>query len=177
MSSIDRYRELAAKVDGFFDRVRRRYAAQMQCATGCSDCCRSRFSVTGVEAAVIEELLGRAEPELRERLAARARDGDPSVCAALDDSGACEIYEARPLVCRSHGVPIRSRRDSLPVIDCCPLNFAGELGPGGVDPDAVLDQETLSTVLMAVDMAFAEETGAERGERIELAELLQRSSE
>ncbi|HLL25790.1 MAG TPA: hypothetical protein VK427_26815, partial [Kofleriaceae bacterium] len=84
-------------------------------------------------------------------------------CAALDAAGRCQIYAARPVVCRSHGVPIRLRDGSLPVVRACHRNFTRALPAA----DCVLDQETLSTLVLAVDRAAGND-----GARIELATLL-----
>ena len=103
---MSRLPELHAKVDAFFQSVRDRHGDDMQCGSGCSDCCHVRLSVTAVEAAAIRALGRRVMP-----------NPDPEKCAALDEHGRCQIYEARPIVCRSHGAPIRMRVDSLPVIE------------------------------------------------------------
>lgn len=51
-------------------------------------------------------------------------------CAFLDEAGACRIYEHRPYVCRTQGLPLRwlDEQDGLPVElrDICPLNEDGE---------------------------------------------------
>jgi len=120
----------------------------MQCETGCSDCCHVRLTITAVEAAAIRRLAPRVVP-----------NPAPDRCAALDAAGRCQIYAARPIVCRSHGVPIRIREGSLPVVQSCHRNFTHTTP----DPDCVLDQTTLSTVLLAID------GGAER---VDLASLL-----
>ncbi|WP_437926533.1 hypothetical protein WMF37_47270 [Sorangium sp. So ce291] len=81
---------------------------------------------------------------------------------------------ARPLICRTHGLPIRFAPPSgrvLPVIDACPKNFVGE-DLHAVDAASVLDQTTLSTVLAALDMAHADEAGWPRGQRAAIAEVL-----
>lgn len=132
----------------------------MQCATGCSDCCHVRLTVTAVEAAAIR---AHATTWPREQRRDLADVGPADRCAALDRAGRCKIYGARPLVCRSHGVPVRLRRAGLPVIEACHRNFT-RTAP---DPDCVLDQTTLSATLLAVDAA---EGGG--GERIDLARLL-----
>lgn len=175
MSAVDRYRELAAKADAFFARVEERHGDQMLCGSGCFDCCLVKLSVTPVEGAVIEELLATLPAEARARLAERAKRDDPDRCAALEDDGRCAIYAGRPLVCRSHGVPIRQRdaRGEI-VVDTCFRNFA-EHGAGAADPDCVLDQATLSTILLAIDSAHAAETGGATGTRIPLAEILLRT--
>jgi Fe-S-cluster containining protein len=43
-------------------------------------------------------------------------------CPALDARGACELYAARPLSCRSYGPPVRIGEESLPP---CRLCFVG----------------------------------------------------
>ncbi len=161
---MSRHAELTAKVDAFFARVAARHGSDMQCATGCSDCCHTRLTITAVEARAIRELVASwPEPE-RRALAARAAAAAADRCAALDDAGRCLVYAARPIVCRSHGAPIRMRDSrSLPVVESCFRNFTHTTP----DPDCVIDQETLSMLVLAVDRA---ESGD--GSRIDLAELL-----
>ena len=145
---MSRLPELTAKVDAFFARVTVRHGDDMQCTTGCSDCCHVRLSVTGVEAAAIRELVASWPAAQRAEL---AEQGPPDRCSALDPAtGRCRIYAARPLVCRSHGVPIRlipPGRNSLPVIEACHRNFRHS----EADADCVLDQGTLSALLLAVN--------------------------
>jgi len=152
---VSRLAELTAKIDGFFARVEARHGDDMQCQTGCSDCCHVRLSITAVEADAIRLHLA-SHPAL-------VVNEDPARCAALDSRGRCQIYEARPVVCRSHGVPIRLRERSLPVVRNCFRNFTHS----EPQPDCVLDQETLSTLVLAVDRAAGHD-----GSRIELASLL-----
>jgi Fe-S-cluster containining protein len=66
-----------------------------------------------------------AHPDLRECSPAekeRFFDRAASVaCPNLDDTGACMIYESRPLVCRTFGLPLRN--DEKYLGDVCELNF------------------------------------------------------
>lgn len=169
---LARYRELTARIDGFFERVAARHGDQMRCGAGCDACCRQRLTVAGVEAAAIEAWAGERSPEERARIAAAARVGAHDRCAALDDDGRCRIYDARPLVCRSHGVPVRmTPARGLPVIESCALNFV-ERGPAAADPDCVLDQTLVSTMLGLIDREHAAAMGRDAGERRDLAEVL-----
>ena len=165
---MSRLGELHAKVDAFFARVEARHGDDMQCRTGCSDCCRVRLTITSVEAAAVRaEVAGW--PAARRRALAAA--GPTDRCAALDEAGRCRIYEARPIVCRSHGVPIRMRRGALPVIEACSRNFT-RTEP---DPDCVLDQATLSALTFAVDREAGGPAGglaADDAARVDLAALL-----
>jgi hypothetical protein len=160
---VSRLGELTRKVDAFFARVADRHGADMACASGCSDCCHVRLTVTRVEAAAIRALVAGWPAARRADLADL---GPADRCAALDGAGRCKIYDARPLVCRSHGVPIRLRRGALPVVESCYRNFT-HTAP---DADCVLDQATLSTTLLAIETAEAGPGGP--AQRVELAGLL-----
>lgn len=145
---MSRYPELAAKVDAFFQRVEQRHGSELQCHTGCSDCCHARLTVTGVEAAAIVDEISTWSSERRAALAANVAGSDAR-CAALDTAGRCMIYRVRPFVCRSHGAPIRLREGSLPVVRACFRNFPE--GPDKAAPDCILDQQTLSALVLAVN--------------------------
>jgi hypothetical protein len=71
-------------------------------------------------------------------------------------------------VCRSHGAPIRLGRE----VTACHRNFTSH-GPAAADPDCILDQATLSTLVLAVDQAYRDDHG-DRGsaERRDLAEVV-----
>lgn len=170
--ALARLRELAARVDAFFLRVEARHGAAMECRSGCHDCCLPGLSCTGVEARALREALLALPPEAQARLRARAAGPPGDRCVLLDEEGRCSVYEARPMICRSHGVPVRVKdRRGLPLIDACPRNFR-EGGPGALPPPDVLDQETLSTMLLALDALDAREQGRVAGERVTLRSLL-----
>ena len=143
------YPDVAAKIDAFFARVEARHGADMQCQTGCSDCCHTTLSVTRVEA---EAIRGEVASWPAARRAALAEIGPH--CAALDAGGRCKIYAARPFVCRSHGAPIRMREGSLPVVQSCFRNFTR----AAPDADCILDQTTLSALTLAVNGGDTERT-------------------
>lgn len=168
-SPRDHLGALQARVDAFFEKVHARFPQDMQCKPGCTACCISGLTVTLVEAAAIQDALDALPDDLRAHLARAAGHKSPA-CPALLDDGKCAIYAARPLVCRSHGVPIKLK-GRLPVIQSCELNFTSG-GPENAPGEFVLDQETLSTVLLAIDAAFSKELDEEPGQRIPLRALL-----
>jgi hypothetical protein len=55
---------------------------------------------------------------------------------------------------------------SLPVVQACPENFTAR-GPAAADPDCVIDQTTLSAMVLAIDR----DAGGD-GTRIDLAAVL-----
>ena len=170
----ERYQQLCAKVDAFFARVEARHRDELRCDRGCYDCCDVRLSITGVEAAAVTAAWGQLSDERRAEVRATWRDG-ATACAALDRQGRCAVYEGRPLVCRSHGVPIRflDPRDkrSLPVVEACFHNFT-TAGPAAADADCILDQTTLSAMLLLIDREDAAANERPAHQRFELATLL-----
>lgn len=169
------YAALQAKVDAFVARVEASHRADMQCASGCATCCLTELSLLSIEAALVTAAIADLTPLERDSLAERAaRKVDPTAprCAALDDDDRCSIYAARPLLCRSHGVPIRVKDPrGLPMIDACFKNFVSD-GPEAVPATDVLDQATLSTVLLALDAAHAQDGEATAGDRISLRRVI-----
>lgn len=164
---MSRYPELAAKVDAFFARVQARHGAEMRCGSGCHHCCHVRLSITRVEADAIRAEVASWPAERKRALVQNAAAAPADRCAALTPEGRCSIYAARPIVCRSHGAPIRMRDErSLPVVIACEDNFT-ERGPGAADPDCILDQTTLSAMVLAIDR----EAGHDGG-RMDLAAVL-----
>lgn len=154
------YRALVAKVDAFFGRVQGRYADRMRCAAGCSGCCGHHLTVSRVEAESIARHLSAMPDREREALRARAAalGSSDGPCPALDAEGRCGIYEARPLICRTQGLPMRVGSSALPVLgetdaqglSVCPLNFEGE-PLSALDADCVLAVETLDATLAVVN--------------------------
>ena len=162
---MSRYRELTAKIDAFFARVEARHGDEMRCGSGCSHCCHTRLSITAVEAQAIADEVATWPSDRRAALHANAA-ASTDRCAALDANARCMIYGVRPVVCRSHGAPIRLRETSLPVVQACRENFSAR-GPAAADADCILDQTTLSAMVLAVDR----EAGGD-GSRIDLDRLL-----
>lgn len=182
---LDEYDLLARKVDEFFTRVHDRYRSEMQCASGCSECCGHHLTISVVEAESMAHTLATRDVQTRARLAARAAalgDGE-GPCPALEDDGRCGVYEGRPLVCRSHGAPMYTGSAALPVlkegdvpeegdeIKCCHLNFP-ERQLDQVDPDCVLDLVNMAATLAVVNARATPNGQSEALRRIKIGDVL-----
>ncbi len=91
-----------------------RHGARLQCKRGCSGCCSDGLTVFEVEAAAIVRRHGE--------LLAEQAPGPPGRCAFLDDEGACRVYDERPYVCRTQGLPLRWIEGGRELRDICALN-------------------------------------------------------
>lgn len=118
--------QLRSRVDAHFEAAVARSPEAFTCRSGCDSCCHQRFSVFEVEATPIRQALVELEtrdPALRAQVRAQGHDADLPHCALLID-GRCSVYDQRPLICRSHGLPIAVAGDGPALeIDHCPLNF------------------------------------------------------
>lgn len=124
--TIEWVEALHAIVDEVAMPVERANAERLQCRVGCADCCVDGVTVFEIEAAVIRrhyaELLETAEPH------------PIGACAFLDSQRHCRIYDHRPYVCRTQGLPLRwlEEDDEVPgdIVesrDICPKNIDGGL--------------------------------------------------
>lgn len=114
--------EIHDDVDRMVAQLTELHRDRMQCRRGCSDCCVDDLTVFEVEA----ERIRSAHPELL----ATGRPHAPGACAFLDGDGACRVYDVRPYVCRTQGVPLRWFQDhddhgTVECRDICPLNESG----------------------------------------------------
>lgn len=164
---LDEYLAVVARVDAAVADATARAGDALACARGCHGCCAPGLSVLPVEA---------------ERIA-RHLEHHPSVvgpradrCIFLDGDGACQIYEGRPLLCRTHGLALRTQQvpaRGLKIIDdisVCALNYTTR----SPTPAETLDADRLLALLVTVDRRFRMRAGLEDdGARLALAALLE----
>ena len=134
LSELERLHET---VDRRATVLERRHSARLECTRGCSQCCVDELTVFDVEA----ERIRRDHRRL-------LLEGDPRPeggCAFLNEDGACRVYESRPYVCRTQGLPLRWLETDVEgqrteYRDICPLNERSE------DPLETLGAEDCWTI-------------------------------
>ena len=109
-------------------------------------------------------------------LLAREQPHAEGACAFLDGEGACRIYDERPYVCRTQGLPLRwidelEDGEAVELRDICPLNDEGE-PIEEIDEDGCWTLGPVEERLARIQAA----TGAP-GRRVALRGLFARSSE
>lgn len=139
--AADDYRKILERADAHFASVMDSQPQNLQCGAGCSLCCYGLFEIGSGDVPVIAEGLEKMHPARRKKVIKRAlqierlnlRECTPeekeayfertqsTPCPNLDEKGLCMMYEHRPLVCRTFGLPLREGRKYLG--DVCELNF------------------------------------------------------
>lgn len=139
------YKRILNRADQFFRSVESEQPQHLQCGRGCSFCCYGLFEIGGADVALIADGLSRLHPSRRSMIIRRAyeilrdtnhpdlRECTPeekkaffdrtaaTPCPNLSDAGECLIYDSRPLVCRTFGLPLRDGKRYIG--DICDLNF------------------------------------------------------
>lgn len=120
--------ELISKLEEFYKRVNltsqhleKIHSKRLKCRRGCAACCIDEITVFEIEAENIRfkhaELLRNSKPYPKGK------------CAFLDENDlSCRIYENRPYICRTQGLPFRwfDEENLIEYRDICPLNETNE---------------------------------------------------
>lgn len=151
----EKYDSLVLDLDRLIVRLSQRLQSFINCAPGCSPCCRE-FSVLPLEAALIA---GSTAAVLKPI-------SDAGHCPLLDDNR-CSIYPQRPLICRTQGLPIGYIDEATEQIEvsACPLNFS-EDHPFEYDDLLLLDP--FNTRLAALNNSYCQKAGIAAGHRLPL---------
>jgi hypothetical protein len=137
------------------------------------------FPVEAEEArAAIETLSApiraRVEEQALEVIKHEAR-GEPVSCPLLVNDR-CSIYEARPLICRTQGLPLLlEAEDGGLEVDFCPLNFTGAGAVDDLDEDHLAPLDALNLRLSLLNLEHCREIGLgdeASGERVKMADII-----
>jgi Fe-S-cluster containining protein len=123
------------------------------CRPGCIQCCIGPFAITSLDVVRLKRGLAALDPGRAERVLARTAryletiapvyPGDPATgelfddalpdslddlpCPALDpETGYCDLYEARPVTCRTFGPVTRTEDGSLAACELCYVGATDE---------------------------------------------------
>lgn len=119
---LNALKQFYSALDAHIHSIEEKNRSRINCKKGCFSCCKDDLEVFGIEAEYI-----------RKNQTAFLENNSPApvgACAFLDEEGACRIYDSRPFVCRTHGVPIaylqEDEEGEFELLDICPLNEEGE---------------------------------------------------
>ena len=147
--NLANYLSLLSRVDQLCGKITEQFAEQIFCRAGCSGCCR-HLSLFPVETANLVRAVKKLPAEIKTILSGRIHWPEDGPCPLLLDD-CCTIYDSRPVICRTHGLPLLTQADGVRTVNCCPENFRGaESIPGS----AVINLETLNSALVAINALF-----------------------
>lgn len=136
-------RGLVQIVDAALAEAARKAGPWLACKPGCTPCCYGPFPITPDDAARLRNGLAALDPEHAAAIRRRARESvarmerefpgdtvarilaedgaaDSEPCPALDlTTGLCDLYEARPVTCRTFGPPLHFRGEALGICELC----------------------------------------------------------
>ena len=179
------YRKFISQVDQLVAKLQARYSKHLVCRAGCSGCCRHHLSVFAVEAdetrAAVEALPApirdRVEEQAREVIKREAQGGPVSCPMLVDDR--CSIYQSRPLICRTQGLPLlMEAEDGGQEVDFCPLNFTETGAVDDLDEGHLVPLEALNLRLALVNLRHCRENGLSdeaSGSRTKMADIILKS--
>jgi uncharacterized protein len=160
---------LHARIDARVAALTAIHGARLECKQGCSGCCLDGLTVFPVEA---DRIRSEAPHILK------SPPHPEGACAFLDEAGACRIYEQRPYVCRTQGLPLRWLDEiegaTVELRDICSLNEgAGKPPIETLDPSECWSLGPTEESLAALQQAY----GNDGPIRLELRKLFEEPSD
>ena len=151
--------QLRLKVDEFFDNCFNKNQEEFSCKLGCDQCCHVDLSISAIEATAISDWFDQLDQDIKKDLK-EIWQNEQSMgndlagnlvrpCVFLYE-GKCSIYETRPIICRSHGLPLLRSENGKNFLDCCSLNFQNRTPP----KEDMLDLERLNLILSTLNETY-----------------------
>ena len=148
------YQELIERIDNACRHIQGRYADQIACRKGCAgNCCRIHLSIFAIEALALAHALQKLPRDLAQHIRKKAATTTGFGPCPLLENGACLMYASRLVICRTHGLPMRTEYRGRQSVGFCQKNFRTLKT---VPDDAVMDLDKLNTELTALNRAFIE---------------------
>jgi Fe-S-cluster containining protein len=172
LQALKDYQDMIIDVDRRCRRIISRYKAHIACTKGCAgNCCRIHISVYPVEAVSVALALQTQPADMRQRIQQKARQTSTfGPCPLLAD-GACRLYAARAVICRTHGLPVSTVYRGHRSVGFCQKNFRHL---SYIPTQDVIDLDQLNNRLAAINRRFLSqiEHRLPSAERFNLAEAL-----
>lgn len=147
---LKNYEDLLKRVDAHIKKVEKNYSDKIVCKKGCDSCCRF-LNLFPVEAfALSAAFLGMNKSS--QKIVMSGLEEKTDNCPLLINNQ-CVLYEARPIICRTHGYPLYFKKDGETMVDFCPKNFKGVTS---FTKDALFDLDQLNRLLAAINKQFIE---------------------
>ncbi|MFA6900260.1 MAG: YkgJ family cysteine cluster protein [Desulfurivibrionaceae bacterium] len=163
------YQQLLATLDTEVTRIGKMHVAAISCGPGCISCCLA-FSVLPIEAACLRDAIAALPSTRQEQLGQKNLTKGGERCPLLIDD-LCSIYVARPVICRTQGLPLAYVDEERQTIEvsACPLNFPADYI---FVPEKLLFLDQFNTRLAELNRAWCHIQGLPPDQRIPLREIV-----
>lgn len=187
MTVFEPYHKLRTDLDQHCQQLTQRWQSHLNCQRGCSGCCQQHLGLFPVEAAMVQAAIRQLSPMIQTQVKTAAQQlhqsQAPGPCPLLLPSEECAIYSERPVICRSHGLPISWPAEDEPEtvdVDVCPLNLTAENAWDELDiTQDTLAMDRLNLRLAATNMVYCRDIlqdTSQAGDRILMADIVLRSA-
>lgn len=146
--------------------ISERYRRHLVCRAGCTACCQHHLSVFPVEAENIRQAVISLPSETRGTIASQAQAtiaselSNEAVACPLLVEDRCSIYESRPIICRTQGLPLLyATLEGTTEVDFCPLNFTAIDAIDDLEDDFLVPLDEVNLRLVQVNLLFCREYG------------------
>lgn len=155
MKQTEGYFKLVDEINEKVANLSAQHKNKMKCKAGCAQCCLN-FDVFPVEFFSIKEKMKTDRFEMPE-----LQSNDEDTCVFLKDN-LCQIYPYRPIICRTHGLPLLSMNESAEFweLSHCELNFEN-VEPDFFHQDNSLIMDKFNSELFQQNLSFIEANNLE----------------
>ncbi len=160
---LKNYNDLLKRVDAHIKQVEKSYSDEIVCKKGCDSCCRF-LNLFPVEAFALSAAFIEMDKS-RRNLVMAGLEKKADDCPLLIQ-GQCLLYEARPIICRTHGYPLYFEKNGEIMVDFCPKNFKGMTS---FPKEVLFDLEQLNTLLAAINKQFLDSIETDIADRIPMS--------
>lgn len=145
------YKKLRGTIDKECEDLEKEHKKHMKCKIGCSMCCMD-YSIFPIEFYSIVEALKKQD---KQTPAYKNPDNSDS-CIFLHNHQ-CSIYNERPIICRTHGLPLLFMNENSEwELSACELNFT-EFDMGKFSEENTFSQDKYNSKLFLLNKTFLEE--------------------
>ncbi|MEW6219002.1 MAG: YkgJ family cysteine cluster protein [Thermodesulfobacteriota bacterium] len=171
MPEVPAYHALVVRVDAEARQLQAYYGSRLRCRVHCSACCQD-ISLCPLEWHLVQAAVTRLPAALLARLQGRPPRPAGRCPLLLDER--CPVYPARPILCRSQGLPLAYLDELAETIEvsACPVSFPET---DVFAPEGLLFLDEINRELASLNEAWCRRHGKDPQERIPLSTVLRQA--